>query len=121
MIGGSGGGFAHFYRTPSYQIGIPGINTFHARQYFSYSLLPINGTPPLLSGKDYGRNYPDISANMMGYQVYQQDGKIHGHFWWTALLLTFAELLPNDSLWHKRWIWNLRLSLANMVNSVLSH
>ncbi|MDH5109678.1 peptidase S53, partial [Lentilactobacillus kefiri] len=75
MIGGSGGGFAHFYRTPSYQIGIPGINTFHARQYFSYSLLPINGTPPLLSGKDYGRNYPDISANMMGYQVYQQDGK----------------------------------------------
>lgn len=70
---GGGGGFSHLYATPDYQKGVPGINTFRARQYFSQLNQPIYNQP-LLSGTDDGRNYPDVAANAdpnTGYMVYQ--------------------------------------------------
>lgn len=70
MIVGSGGGFSPLYKTPNYQKGVPGVNTFYARQYFSKDLVPVHKTPKLIKGVHQGRNYPDISANMIGYQFY---------------------------------------------------
>ena len=74
IFAGGGGGISSLYNTPLYQEQVPGVNTFNARQYLSITLQPkIN--PVLVSGTDYGRNYPDLSANadpMTGYQMYQK-------------------------------------------------
>lgn len=72
---GSGGGFAHMYNTPDYQQGVPGINTFSARQYLSQLNQP-SFNPALVTGIDSGRNYPDVSANAdanTGYLIYTGD------------------------------------------------
>lgn len=75
-----GGGFNQAYQTPSYQEGVPGVNTYNAREYLSQYNQPVFNAP-LFHGTNWGRNYPDISANadsMTGYQVYQ---KSHGKAW----------------------------------------
>ncbi|KRL20805.1 S53 family peptidase [Lentilactobacillus kisonensis] len=72
-----GGGFSHLNPTPAYQLGVPGVNTFNARQYISYLAQPIFNSP-LIHGKDSGRNYPDVSANtggLKGYLIYQKEKK----------------------------------------------
>ncbi|EHO50025.1 S53 family peptidase [Lentilactobacillus kisonensis] len=72
MLAGGGGGISHLYGTPQYQQGVPGVNTFNARSYISNLMQP-RMNPVLVSGTDYGRNFPDVSANadpMTGYQVY---------------------------------------------------
>ncbi|MEE8825331.1 pseudomonalisin precursor [Lentilactobacillus sunkii] len=72
LYNAGGGGISTLYDTPQYQQDVPGVNTFNAREYLSNLLQPrIN--PPLLSGTQYGRNYPDVSANAdpnTGYQIY---------------------------------------------------
>lgn len=77
IMSGGGGTISHLYGTPQYQQGVPGVNTFNARQYISIMMQPrIN--PILVSGKDSGRNYPDVSANadpITGYQIYQKAKK----------------------------------------------
>lgn len=68
-----GGGFDQAYQTPDYQEGVPGVNTYNAREYLSQYNQPVFNAP-LFHGTNWGRNYPDISANadsMTGYQVYQ--------------------------------------------------
>ncbi len=72
VFAGGGGGISHLYATPQYQENVPGVNTFNAREYLSNLLQP-RRNPVLLSGTDYGRNYPDISADadpLTGYQIY---------------------------------------------------
>ncbi|WP_040472085.1 S53 family peptidase [Lentilactobacillus kisonensis] len=69
---GSGGGFNTLVPTPAYQVGVPGVNTFNARNYVSNLNQPTMGSP-LLSGTGTGRNYPDVSADadpMTGYKIY---------------------------------------------------
>ncbi|MFD1126045.1 protease pro-enzyme activation domain-containing protein [Lentilactobacillus raoultii] len=76
-LDGSGGGFSHLTATPTYQLGVPGVNTFNARQYFSNLAQPIFN-PPLIHGKDSGRNYPDVAADaggLKGYLIYQKEKK----------------------------------------------
>lgn len=72
---GGGGGFSEIYATPSYQEGIPGVNTFNARNLLTKYNYPILNAP-LISGTGQGRNFPDISANAdswTGYIVYQKE------------------------------------------------
>ncbi|GHP13245.1 aspartyl protease [Lentilactobacillus fungorum] len=76
-LAGGGGGFSHLNPTPAYQLGVPGVNTFNARQYVSYLAQPIFHSP-LIHGKDSGRNYPDVSADaggLKGYLIYQKEKK----------------------------------------------
>ncbi len=73
-MAGGGGGISHLYNTPQYQEGVSGVNTFNAREYVSNLRQP-RTNPVLVSGTDYGRNYPDVSANadpLTGYQVYDK-------------------------------------------------
>lgn len=77
---GGGGGFSHVYQTPAYQEGVPGVNTFNAREYLSQLSGPVYNAP-LVSGTDDGRNYPDISANAdatTGYFTYQKTSTSNG-------------------------------------------
>lgn len=74
LLNGGGGGISHVYGTPQYQQGVSGVNTFNAREFISNALQP-RMNPVLLSGTDYGRNFPDVSANadpMTGYQIYMK-------------------------------------------------
>lgn len=75
LTAGSSGGFSHDYSTPDYQLNVPGVNTFNARNYLSNLGQPVFNQP-LLSGRNYGRNYPDISGDadpQTGYYVYQKE------------------------------------------------
>lgn len=77
LLRGSGGGFNKLTSTPTYQQGVPGVNTFNARNYVS-SLNQFVLGAPLVHGTDSGRNYPDVSADAdpeTGYKVYyKKDG-----------------------------------------------
>ncbi|WP_225423943.1 S53 family peptidase [Lentilactobacillus buchneri] len=82
-FGGSGGGFSHLEATPSYQQGVPGVNTFNAREYISNLAQPVFDTP-LMHGTDTGRNYPDVSANAGGLNGYLMYQKEKGESPWTG-------------------------------------
>lgn len=72
LYNAGGGGISKLYDAPKYQQDFPGVNTFNARQYISNSMQP-SPNPVLVSGTQYGRNYPDVSANAdvnTGYQIY---------------------------------------------------
>lgn len=72
LLRGSGGGFNQLTSTPTYQQGVPGVNTFNARNYVSNMNQFILGAP-LVHGIDSGRNYPDVSADAdpeTGYKIY---------------------------------------------------
>lgn len=72
LFSAGGGGISKLYDTPAYQQGVSGVNTFNARQYLSNLMQP-SPNPVLVSGTQYGRNYPDVSANadvFTGYQIY---------------------------------------------------
>jgi kumamolisin len=72
---GAGGGFSSFYKTPSYQEGIPGTHDFTAVQYLtpidfvqaSGLTLPTDWdatlTPPTVAGHATGRAVPDLSTD----------------------------------------------------------
>ncbi len=87
LLQGTSGGFSHHYQTPQYQKGIPGVNTYKARNYLK-EYIKYNFNPPLLSGVDTGRNYPDVSANAdnkTGYTIYhyEKDEKGNKSVWQT--------------------------------------
>ncbi len=72
---GSGGGFSRLEATPSYQLGVPGVNTFEAIKLLTYKngKYTINNKPTYYKGKATGRNVPDVSGNAddkTGYAVY---------------------------------------------------
>ncbi|MCI1923674.1 MAG: S53 family peptidase [Lentilactobacillus buchneri] len=80
---GSTGGFSHQYQTPNYQMNVPGVNTFMARNLVSALGQPVFGSQTV-TGTDYGRNYPDVSANsdsLTGYWIYQKTRKYPKHPW----------------------------------------
>ncbi len=86
VIGG-GGGFATLEPTPSYQQGVPGIDSFHAVQYLTPTdyqtvvdglveptAFAFNPTPGVTTGSGTGRNVPDLSVNadpFTGYLLYE--------------------------------------------------
>lgn len=61
-MAGSTGGFSHQYQTPTYQLNVPGVNTFKARNLVSGLGQPVLGSN-VVTGTDHGRNYPDVAAN----------------------------------------------------------
>ncbi|EEI72618.1 MAG: S53 family peptidase [Lentilactobacillus diolivorans] len=74
---GSTGGFSHQYDTPAYQMNVPGVNTFMARNLISALGQPVFGSQTV-TGTGYGRNYPDVSADsdaVTGYWIYQKTKK----------------------------------------------
>ncbi|KRM39122.1 S53 family peptidase [Lentilactobacillus parafarraginis] len=80
---GSTGGFSHQYNTPTYQLNVPGVNTFAARNYLSALNQP-SVDPVLVHGTNWGRNYPDISADAdpaTGYYIYQKSARNPRQVW----------------------------------------
>ncbi|MGF2385885.1 S53 family peptidase [Lentilactobacillus otakiensis] len=72
---GGGGGFSNLNPTPSYQLGVPGVNTYNAFNMVKYTKGGYlnNPNPGMVSGTASGRNLPDISGNAdekTGYAAY---------------------------------------------------
>lgn len=111
---GGGGGISHLYNTPQYQEGVSGVNTFNARQYISNLMQP-RMNPVLLSGTDYGRNYPDVSANadpLTGYQVYDKAMKgwsVQGGTSFVAPQFNGATAVMNSGKGQRMGLWNAQI------------
>lgn len=74
---GGGGGFSTYFATPSYQLGVPGVNQYTAVQWWTPSVdgstTAFNPVPGLVTGTGSGRNLPDLSMDAdpeSGYSVY---------------------------------------------------
>ncbi|NRD78930.1 S8 family serine peptidase [Bacillus sp. BRMEA1] len=79
LVGG-GGGFSQFFKTPSYQLGVPGVNSYIAVKQWTpnadQSSLTRDSSPTIVSGAGTGRNMPDLSMNAdpyTGYKVWFSD------------------------------------------------
>jgi kumamolisin len=83
LVVGGGGGFSTLEPTPSYQRGVPGVNSFHAVPYLTptdYQTIVdglveptewnFNPTPGVIRGYGTGRNVPDVSADADPYSGY---------------------------------------------------
>lgn len=111
---GGGGGISHLYNTPQYQEGVPGVNTFNARQYISNLLQP-RKSPVLVSGTDYGRNYPDISADadpLTGYDVYDKamgGWQVSGGTSFVAPQFNGATAVMNSGKGTRMGLWNTQI------------
>lgn len=77
---GGGGGFSSFFKTPDYQKGVSGVNTFTGVKLWqpSADFLSVTrlSTPQIVTGTGTGRNLPDVSLNAdpyTGYKVYLSD------------------------------------------------
>jgi Predicted protease len=77
---GGGGGFSSIFKTPDYQKGISGVNTFTAVKQWQpsadFSSVTRLSTPQIVTGTGSGRNLPDVSLNAdpySGYKVYLSD------------------------------------------------
>ncbi|MFT8400679.1 MAG: S53 family peptidase [Lentilactobacillus diolivorans] len=82
-MAGSTGGFSHQYQTPTYQLNVPGVNTFKARNLVSGLGQPVLGSN-VVTGTDHGRNYPDVAANAdpaTGYWIYRRTKKHPKNGW----------------------------------------
>lgn len=86
---GGGGGFSTLFKTPDYQNGISGINTFTAVKQWEPSnpygpfLLDVTRleNPEIVTGTGEGRNIPDVSMNAdpySGYNVYFEGNMENG-------------------------------------------
>ncbi|QIZ09379.1 S8/S53 family peptidase [Priestia megaterium] len=76
-MAGGGGGFSQVFATPSYQLNVPGVNTFNGVNWWTenadQSSVTRDASPTLVSGTGSGRNLPDISMAAdpyTGYAVY---------------------------------------------------
>ena len=85
-VGGTGGGFSVFERTPGYQQRVPSAHRFSATEYLTPTdnmlvapgiTLPtawiFNPDPTVITGRGTGRATPDVSANadpFTGYLLY---------------------------------------------------
>ena len=85
-MGGTGGGFSLFERTPGYQRGVPSAHRFSATEYLTPTdnmlvapglTLPtawiFNPDPKVITGRGTGRATPDVSADadpFTGYLLY---------------------------------------------------
>ncbi|QQE78135.1 protease pro-enzyme activation domain-containing protein [Alicyclobacillus sp. SO9] len=81
---GDGGGFSTIFKTPSYQKGVPGVNTYAGVTNWipnsNASSITSNPNPKVVTGVGSGRNMPDVSLDAdpeTGYGVYlsQQNSK----------------------------------------------
>ncbi|WP_010631332.1 S53 family peptidase [Sporolactobacillus vineae] len=77
---GGGGGFSSIFKTPDYQKGVSGVNTFTAVKLWQpgadFSSVTRLSTPQIVTGTGSGRNLPDVSLNAdpyTGYKVYLSD------------------------------------------------
>jgi subtilase family serine protease len=76
-LAGGGGGFSQIFATPSYQLGVPGVNTFTGVKQWTensdQSSVTRDASPTIVTGTGSGRNLPDISMDAdpyTGYKVY---------------------------------------------------
>lgn len=76
-LAGGGGGFSQVFATPSYQLNVPGVNTFTGVKQWNenadQSSVTRADSATLVTGTGSGRNLPDISMNAdpyTGYAVY---------------------------------------------------
>lgn len=113
-MAGGGGGISHLYNTPQYQEGVPGVNTFNARQYVSNLMQP-RMNPVLVSGTDYGRNYPDVSANadpLTGYDLYDKalgGWQVTGGTSFVAPQFNGATAVMNSGKGQRMGLWNTQI------------
>lgn len=78
LVKGGGGGFSAFFKTPYYQEGVRGVNSYTAVQDFTFSddlinVKGFNSVPSVITGEGKGRNLPDLSMDAdpyTGYLVY---------------------------------------------------
>lgn len=82
---GGGGGFSGIFKTPEYQKGVSGVNTFTAVKLWQpsadFSSVTRLSTPQIVTGTGNGRNLPDVSLNAdpyTGYKVYLSDPGVPG-------------------------------------------
>ncbi|PEJ57208.1 MULTISPECIES: protease pro-enzyme activation domain-containing protein [unclassified Bacillus (in: firmicutes)] len=79
LVNGGGGGFSTYFDTPDYQKGVSGVNKYTAVDEFKISSDLSSVTyknPTIITGKDSGRNIPDVSMAAdpyTGYYVYLSD------------------------------------------------
>ncbi|NRD76981.1 S8 family serine peptidase [Bacillus sp. BRMEA1] len=77
---GGGGGFSKVYETPSYQLGVKGVNSFTGVKQWTenetQSSMTRDAQPTIVTGTGTGRNLPDLSMAadpLTGYTVYLSD------------------------------------------------
>lgn len=76
-LAGGGGGFSQVFATPSYQLNVPGVNSFTGVKQWNenadQSSVTRADSATIVTGTGSGRNLPDISMNAdpyTGYAVY---------------------------------------------------
>lgn len=83
---GDGGGFSAFFPTPSYQQGVPGVNTYAGVNEWLPSadgstVTRNTSNPTIVTGTGSGRNLPDLSMDAdpeTGYAVYLSGTDVNG-------------------------------------------
>lgn len=77
---GGGGGFSTVFKTPAYQKGVAGVNSYTAVKQWQpssdFSSVTRLASPEIVTGSGTGRNLPDVSLNAdpyTGYKVYMSD------------------------------------------------
>jgi kumamolisin len=130
-VAGDTGGFSSFYKTPAYQVGVPGVGDFHAyeylvpntpKQYGPGLVLPsrwsVHGSPKLMAGQAAGREVPDISTDAdpyTGYAIYVPSATAVGQpalqYGWGGTSFVAPELngataVIDSYLGHRTGLWN---------------
>ena len=140
---GSGGGFSILEPTPSYQQGVPGVNSFHAVQYLTptdYQTIvsglveptawTLNPTPSVTSGSSSGRAVPDVSADAdpySGYLLYEPSFAgvnqpiLQGGWGGTSFVapqMNGSTAVIDSALGHRVGLWNPSIyAVANSSSS----
>jgi subtilase family serine protease len=127
---GSGGGFSQIEKRPSYQMGVSGVNNFHAVQYLTPTdpqtvggiteptEFTFNPTPSVTTGTGSGRAMPDLAADAdpySGYLLYNPSavaagGKALQGGWggtsFVAPQLNGSTAVINSFVGHRVGLWN---------------
>jgi kumamolisin len=127
---GSGGGFSAIEKRPSYQMGVSGVNNFHAVQYLTPTdpqtvggiteptEFTFNPTPSVTTGTGSGRAMPDLAADAdpySGYLLYNPSAvatgqpALQGGWGGTSFVapqLNGSAAVINSFVGHRVGLWN---------------
>ncbi|TPR14073.1 S53 family peptidase [Apilactobacillus timberlakei] len=112
---GTGGGFSKLNSVPTYQKNIKGIGSYNAIKYWDMSsgYAQQYTEPSLVSGKNSGRNVPDIVANgdpQSGYTVYHNNKwSISGGTSIVAPQIAGVDSLMVAKAKHRMGLWNPKI------------
>jgi kumamolisin len=131
LVVGSGGGFSTLEPEPSYQLGVPGTNTFDAVQYLTpidytqvapFLVEPeewsFNPTPSVTTGFGVGRAVPDLATDadpQTGYLVYGASVGGLAEYGGTSFVdpqMNGANAVIDSYLGHRVGFWNPYLYAA---------